>query len=327
MTAFLTLSTVPTDDAFEIQAIVKKQLIATGYHGVLPTPLHEVMDALSVRKFDLEEFANRYVANLYTKETATVRSALRKVRGIADLDNRSVHLPPLKSNGQNAWRDGHELTHILLPWHRLGDGRIYSDTYQSLSETVQDRIEQEANLGAKNFIFQSEFFIPEVNDSDLDFDRIIKLAAKYGASIKATFWAAVQAKTGHCVGVTYLPKGNLLDDLQRPILHKPFVAASPGFAIQYPNWCPLPEPLPEWKIACSEGEPRNGEANVIHDGQELPFHFSSFWNSYELMVLLKPKQKTFRVFVPQPVHERSVVSRNYQWVFARCRSRVPRSTG
>lgn len=284
---------LPLEEKQAIEKITQQKLQAAGLLDCIPTPINELMAALHIRQFEgLEDHAAQFISDLAPKEAARHGRTWKKVKGMADLDHRQVYLPDLGSAQRNSWRDVHETTHIILPWHKMVEGQRYSDCDLTLSQRTLLGIECEANCGASSFIYQPQVFIPEVNDSPLSFESICDMANRYGGSIKATFITAIQARRDDYIGICYLKNDYASSSSGVPIFHKPVSVLSSSLAARNVSWVAPFHCQTDWATAFM-GDASHGETTLPLGNELLRVQWQSLWTTYDLLVLLQIKKPSF----------------------------------
>jgi hypothetical protein len=293
----------PLEDATAIREIVRRHLMESGAYGVLPTPVHQVMAAHGIRQdHELGAFAEAWAGQLPTDGARLFLRAFNCIKGLADLKRSTNYLPSLGNVTKELWRDAHELIHQILKWHRFQEDGYHIDDKESLSEKARHWFEIEANFGAGELVFQSEFFLSDANDTGFEFDEIVALSKKYGASISPTFRRYIGSRSGPCAGVTYLTNDFQRDEDGRPPFHKPLLIMSPAFAERDYDWQPPQIAPADWAAARALDCAHYGELICESSGDTVCFEWHSFWNTYQLMILLRPKiASARRIFLPSAV--------------------------
>jgi hypothetical protein len=276
----------------EIRQITDYWLREAGVVGILPTPLEEVMAAAKLRRESVPaDVVERFAATLGEGARHLVRSTFQKILGIVDLKASAAYLPPLGYEPREHWRDGHELSHKVFEWHNLGFYKEDKESLLVLTPSLRREQEAEANLGASEFVFQGRRFELEANDYKVEFGAIQNLATRYGASVRATFRQYIETQQATCAGITYLPSRSRTHVANEPGLLRPALFVSPSFQKKHAQFRP-PAALSEghpWAAAQTADEPCIGEMDLECGTDTVRFEWHSYWNNYELMVLLRKK--------------------------------------
>src|SRR5438309_11450927 len=94
--AFLSPDTSP-----ELITLADRALRRAGALGQLPTPIEDLIRAANVTsETDAEGVVQRFLSTLNEQSRSWFKSALQKMRGIADLRQRAIYVPPDKAPRQ-----------------------------------------------------------------------------------------------------------------------------------------------------------------------------------------------------------------------------------
>lgn len=275
----------------EIIQLAQKTLLRADCLEVLPTPLDELYKHTRIKAIDLPPIEEMPMLRLERTGKDLLKTALQKVRGIADLRRRAVYLPSSRSNSRFRFTKAHELGHQLIPWHRVG--RDCVDTDASLSPAVRDTFETEANLFASEVIFQGKRFQQRARDYKPTFDAVFLLADQHGASRQATLWKFTEEQDFPVASMIYYPKG------ASSILTRWKTVASPSFRSKYADLT-SPTHLEKdhpWAAVCDGSDQCEGDIRLRRStGRQVHFLWHTWWNNYALFVLLR-KRPTLRAFI------------------------------
>lgn len=151
----------------EIIKLAQLTLLRADSVGVLPTPLDELYKQARIKTIDLPPVDEIPALSLSEAGKHFLRTALQKVRGIADLRRRAVYLPTGHSQVRRQFAKAHELGHQLIPWQKVCTDCV--DTDRTLSPRVREVFETEANLFASEVIFQGKTFSKQGTRVQTDF--------------------------------------------------------------------------------------------------------------------------------------------------------------
>lgn len=177
---------VRPDSEHEIVHLAQKTLLRADCIDILPTPLAILYEQARVKTYDLPAVDEMPSLRLAAGARDLLRTALQKIRGIADLRRRAVYLPQGDRNHRRNFAKGHELGHQVIPWHKIG--RDCVDTDATLSPDVREIFEAKANLFSSEIIFQGKHFRRRALDYKPTLDAVFLLADQHGASRQATLW-------------------------------------------------------------------------------------------------------------------------------------------
>jgi hypothetical protein len=169
----------------------------------------------------LREFMRRAKAGL-----ATIKSALSKVLGLFDAQDRLVLIDRDAPRPKIPFIKLHEAGHGTLP-HQRKLYRLIHDCQQTLDPEIRDMFEREANVFASEVLFQGDVFSQEAHAQAFGIRVPMALAKKFGASNYSTFRRYVSTSPrACCVVVLELPTqdsgGRLMAEVRRVVVSKSF---------------------------------------------------------------------------------------------------------
>jgi hypothetical protein len=96
-----------------ISDLVRKLIRQADAEGVLPTPLDHLFEIAKVT--NLAELPDEtFLQTLSDQAKGFFKSAMQKLRGIADLRTRTTYIPPDRKNGRELFVKAHELGHQVM---------------------------------------------------------------------------------------------------------------------------------------------------------------------------------------------------------------------
>jgi len=287
--AFLSPDTSP-----ELITLADRALRRAGALGKLPTPIEDLIRAAGVKaETDTEGIVQRFVSTLNEQSRSWFKSAIQKIRGIADLRQRAIYVPPDKAPRQ-LFASAHEFGHEEIPWHHVITNDVaayYTDDDYSLGPSVQEKFDIEANFFASEIIFQGKRFVTQARDYKPSLDAVFLLADSHGASRQATLHRFVEAQDEILAAISYLPSKYVVDNNGFSVLRAPRLIGTPKFLSKYGN-VQIPEDLTSshaWAAARDAEEVCEGEIGLHCDGSLVKFQWQSWWNGYALLILMRRK--------------------------------------
>lgn len=253
--------------------------------NVLPTPIDRLFEVAKVKHIT-ELPDERFFESLPEKARNFFRAALQKIRGIADLRERAIYVPAQRSEPRGRFVQAHELGHQVISWQKIDPA--YLDDDETLSPEVRNTFEQEANFFGAEIIFQGRKFRTLARDFQPSFEAIFSLADTHGASKQATAWRFVEEQDEAIALVLYYP-GNSLDTEGNNVLNLWRSVQSPAFIQRYSS-IDLPATLRtghDWVAARDCETICRGVASLPVDSENVGFRWSSWWNGYTLLILLR----------------------------------------
>jgi IrrE N-terminal-like domain len=270
-----------------ITDLVRKLLREGEAEGVLPTPIDRLFAIAKVTNIDqLPDEA--FLQTLTGQARGFFRSAMQKLRGIADLRTRQTYIPPDPHNGRELFVKAHELGHQVMSWHAIDPA--YLDDSESLSPAAKTAFEQEANFFGAETVFQGSRFRTLARDFQPSFPAIFELARQHGASRQATAWRFVEEQDEALVLLQYYPT-NAVDQEGNRVLALWKSISSQNFSKRYSE-IDLPPTLRTghpWAAARDVDRPCEGNENISVAGDTTAFQWHAWWNGYTLLVLLRRK--------------------------------------
>lgn len=183
---------------------VRKQALQAlnnaGALGVFPTPVDQIMNAANVTLAPKEDFGDGIFEKFKKKFgniTDVVKRAISKVIGLLDATSNIIFIDHSLHEVKKTFLKLHETGHAFLPWQK----DIYAlveDCEQTLEPDISDQFDREANIFAKEVLFQCGTFATEAADSRLELETPINLSKKYGASIYASIREYVRSHHRSC---------------------------------------------------------------------------------------------------------------------------------
>jgi hypothetical protein len=198
-------------------------------------------------------------------------------------DQKRIMLSEDLPSAKQRWAEGHEIGHIIVPWHGpicLGD-----DKY-TLSAECHESVEAEANFAARRLLFLQDRFKERVRASEPTLQHLQALKKEFGNTLTTTFYGLVEALDIPAFGlVTGHPKKPAADfDPENPCKH--FIR-SYRFANEFPDimerdlfrvvlgYCGYGK----WNLGAIDRDLTNAR------GERHLFHIETVFNHYDALTL------------------------------------------
>ena len=170
-----------------------------------PTPIEDILTAARLQiapssMFDAVGIL-AYIRNKTADAARYLKSAISKVLGIYDADDRLIHIDDTVGKSKQNFLKLHETGHHELPTHRKLF-RIFQDCQKTLAPEIADLFEREANNFARFVLFQGDGHAVLAADCEMSIKTPINLAKKFGASVYAS--AREFARKNHRACVVYV---------------------------------------------------------------------------------------------------------------------------
>ncbi len=272
-----------------ISDLVEKLIRKADAEGVLPTPIDRLFEIAKIT--NIEELPDQAFLETLSEQTkGFFRSAMQKLRGIADLREKTTYIPRDQNPGRELFVKAHELGHQVMPWHAIDTA--YLDDNELLSPGGKILFEQEANLFGAETIFQGNRFRALARDFQPNFSAIFHLAEQHGASRQSTAWRFVEEQDEAVALLPYYPT-SAIDEHGNRVLSLWRSVGSLSFNQRFAN-IDLPAVVRTghpWVAARDVEDPCSGNETLLVDGQSVAFEWHSWWNTYTLFVLLRRKPR------------------------------------
>jgi uncharacterized protein DUF955 len=282
------------DTSPELIKLADRSLRRAGALGKLPTPIEDLIRAANITaEDDADGVVQRFISTLNEQSQGWFRSALQKMRGIADLRQRAIYVPSDKAPRQ-LFASAHEFGHEEIPWHHVVTNEVaafYTDDDYSLGPNVQEKFDIEANFFASEIIFQGKRFVGHARDYRPSLHAVFLLADVHGASRQATLHRYIEAQDEIVAAISYLPSKYVVDQSGFRVLRAPRLIGTPKFLSRYGN-IQIPEDLTSahpWAAARDVQDVCEGDIGLVCDGGLVRLQWQSWWNSYALLILLRRK--------------------------------------
>ena len=179
----------------QIEQIAYELLKSSKALDKFPTPVDDIVahaDLLVEMGVDLSTMDTSF----FKKFSSDISKILSKVRGILDRREKTIYLDLSQPVTRKNFVKLHEAGHHLLPWQK----EIFDclDNDQTLSNSVQEQFEVEANYFASVVLFQHDRFRDQMRKLDLSIGATLSLAKTFGASNHATMRKFVETSTKRC---------------------------------------------------------------------------------------------------------------------------------
>jgi len=183
---------------------VRKQALQAlhnaGALGIFPTPVDQILNAANVALASEEDFGSGVLDNFKKKFgqiTDVVKRALSKVIGLLDIPAKIIFIEKSLHQAKKTFLKLHETGHAFLPW-QMNAYALIEDCEQTLDSDIADQFDREANIFAKEVLFQCGAFAKEATDYRFGLSTPINLSQKYGASIYASVREYVRSHHRAC---------------------------------------------------------------------------------------------------------------------------------
>ncbi len=156
------------------------------------------MEAAKVQEIEDEVLDQSFLKRMRRKTTKNLRRALSKVIGIFDAVSRFVIVDRTIHIAKQIFVKLHEVGHSVMPWQR-DLYHIVETSDQCIKPETAKLFDREANVFAKEVLFQNDGFSKEAATQDFELDTAVQLSKKFGASIHASIWEFAASNPRACI--------------------------------------------------------------------------------------------------------------------------------
>ncbi len=224
-------------DPSELRAVeekAKKLLDRASAWGTLPTPIEDILAAARLEVAPSSAFDPARILAFIKNKTAEaahrVKSALSKVFGIYDGEDRVIHIDDTVTESKQRFLKLHETGHHELPTHQKVF-RFFQDCEKTLAPETADLFEREANNFARFALFQGDTYARMAAECKLEIKTPIKLAAKFKASVYASAREYARTNPRACVVYVLQPIEFAQDSGAQAAVRR--IEPSPSFVRQF----------------------------------------------------------------------------------------------
>jgi hypothetical protein len=170
-----------------------------------PTPIEDILATAELQVAPSSVFDPvrifTYIRNKTADAKRYLKSAISKVFGIYDADDRIIHIDDTVGKTKQNFLKLHETGHHEIPTHQKLF-RFFQECEKTLAPEIADLFEREANNFARFALFQGDGHARLAADCELSIRTPIGLAKKFGASVYAS--AREFARKNHRACVVYI---------------------------------------------------------------------------------------------------------------------------
>jgi hypothetical protein len=281
-----------------------------------PTPIEDIVAAAQLRVAPTSMFDPARILAYVRNKTATtahlIKSAISKVFGLYDSDERVIHIDDTVKESKQNFLKLHETGHHEMPTHRKAF-RLFQDCERTLAPETADLFEREANNFARFALFQGDAYARLAADCAFEIRTPMKLAGKFGASVYASTREFARTNPRACVVFILEPIEYVEGDGARASVRR--IEPSPAFKEQF--GCPidtvitLDHPLgPVLPLGRKMTRPRTLPI-IDLNGTEHECLAEAFATPYNVLILMYPiRALTASTIIMPPGFKRHVESDN-----------------
>jgi Zn-dependent peptidase ImmA (M78 family) len=229
-------SSLGADQYARVRAEARRALKQAGAFGRFPTPVDDIMDAAKVEEVFENVLDESFLAKMRKKAGKALKSALSKVLGLFDANQRLVIVDRTLYAVKQTFIRLHETGHGFMRWQR-DLYAVVEDCEQTLDPEVADLFDREANVFASEVLFQIDSFSEEAEGHTFGILTPVRIGKKYGASIYASVRQYVSKNHRACAVL---------------VLDPPVIVDGDGFRASLRRFVPSPRftelfGRPEWQ--------------------------------------------------------------------------------
>ena len=104
-------------------------------------------------------------------------------------DDKRILISKELPTAKQRWAEGHELGHVMIPWH--GPISLGDDKY-TLTSNCHEAMESEANYAARRLLFLGDEFKKRALDSEPTLASVMEMKTVFGNTITTTFYGLIE---------------------------------------------------------------------------------------------------------------------------------------
>lgn len=277
----------------EIEKIVYDILKSSGAIDIFPTPVDRIISFCELNVNHLNDFHKSIPSNYIAKNAEAFKRLLGKIAGVFDREEKIIYIDTNLNKGKQNFVKLHEVGHKAIPWQEV---TLIEDDNFTLSPDVKESFEIEANFFASNALFQLDRFDHEISKLPLELNTIMHLANKFGASVHATARRYVEQNKLKC---QLLILEEAQNSIYRDKLTKKGCFQSHSFFkefgnLNWPNEFNLQFPFGGDYYQFRKFHQDGMLNNIITNNGSVDFSYHYFWNRYNVIVFIFPKNEKNR---------------------------------
>lgn len=181
-----------------VRAEAQRALKKADAFGCFPTPVEAIMEAAQVQEIEDEVLNEGFLKRMRRQAGKALRSGLKKVIGLYDAVSQLVIVDRTIHFAKQVFVRLHEVGHSVMPWQR-DLYHIVETSDQCIQPDTAELFDREANVFAKEVLFQNDGFALDAANRDFELDTAVELSQKYGASIHSSIWEFAASNPRACV--------------------------------------------------------------------------------------------------------------------------------
>jgi Zn-dependent peptidase ImmA (M78 family) len=291
-------SKVSKRSAEDIEEHIDRVLKDMG-HPEPPLKLEDVRDLLRLNltyytKEDLnllDEIAHQTVmaGNLVMTKAKQMRDVIAKVglKGLLLSEDRQIFIDDEVKDLKKRFVIAHEIAHDVIPWHQ---SLLLGDNEETLSPRCYQKMEVEANYGARRLMFLGGRYKEETLSQAFDWKVVQKLSKRFGNTLSTSLWEQVNCQDEHGPAFGMISKHpyHAGIGMRAGGENVAYFITSGKFDLQFSNLGPEDgfDALQSYVTRGKRGPIGEGIC-ILHDisGIAHEFHMTSFCNTYDVLTM------------------------------------------
>jgi Zn-dependent peptidase ImmA (M78 family) len=269
----------------EIDNLIFDILKSSKSLDVFPTPVDKIVEYCELNLSHKNGF-HHIPTNYIPQKIDAFNRMLKKVLGAFDREEKIIYIDPSLPQVKQNFIKLHEAGHGAIPWQKEIK---YFDNEYTLSPTVKEVFEAEANYFASGGLFQLKRFEDEMNKLPLEIGSPMALAKKFGGSNHAAIRRYAEVSKKRCCLLVLEDKDksnnngllNLRNSFQSPSFTKEFgeLTWPKTFNSDFPFIIDYTRRRQFHK---------DGTIQLLVHGEFIEFSYHYFNNRYNVFVLIIP---------------------------------------
>jgi Zn-dependent peptidase ImmA (M78 family) len=239
----------------------------------------------------LDEIAHQTVmaGNIVMTKARQMRDVIAKVglKGLLLSKDRQIFIDDEVKDLKKRFVIAHEIAHDVIPWHQA---LLLGDNEETLSPRCYQKMEVEANYGARRLMFLGGRYQEEALSQEFDWKVVQKLSKRFGNTLSTSLWEQVNCQDVHGPAFGMISRHPIHTEIgaRAGDENVAYFITSGKFDLQFSNLGPE-DGFGALRSYVTRGKrgPIGEGACVLHDvlGEAHEFHMTSFCNTYDVLTM------------------------------------------
>lgn len=239
----------------------------------------------------LDEIAHQTImaGSVVMTKARQMRDVIAKVglKGLLLSKDRQIFIDDEVKDLKKRFVIAHEIAHDVIPWHQT---LLLGDNDETLSPRCYQKMEVEANFGARRLMFLGGRYKDEALSQDFDWKVVQKLSKRFGNTLSTSLWEQVNCQDAHGPAFGMISRHPFYSDIgvRAGDENVGYFITSEKFDQQFSNFG-ADDGFNALRSYITRGKrgPIGQQICILHDvnGDAHEFHMSSFCNTYDVLTM------------------------------------------